>query len=725
MQITAMIALSLLLCVSCPAWARPARLSIAPDGSDSGPGTAARPFGTLQRARDEIRKLRAQNGLPDGAIVTVRAGAYYLPDPFVVGPDDSGTEAGPITYAAEEPGKVALLGSRPVTGWKPLRDGIYQADLSAMHLGPSRFWQLFYRGERQILARYPNFDPQHPRSGGFLYIKTTLQDDHRTVVPYEPWGAIPKQASRTAFGYNPERLDPTRWARPTDARVHVWPWLNWNRNMLPLKAIDLDSHALVLAQPASYALMEGNRFFVENLFEELDAPGEWYVDETARKLYFRPPDGQNPEGQVTVPVLPELIRLSGDGAAGKFVEHVHLHGFALQETHENLVVLSLAAYCKLSACTLTGCGGTALSLYDRSHHNEVLGCDIAHVGGSAIMLSEPVDWTHNLEGRLSNNLISNNHVHDVGENGNAWGAIMINPGCGGNVTHGNVISHNLVHDTPRQGITFNGFRNVVEYNHVHHTNQEQSDTGAIGMGSRDIYERGSVIRYNYIHDTGGYEMTKPGVWVYPHYCWGVYLDDYTSGVHLYGNLIVRAARAGIMVHGGQDNVIENNIIVDSLQQQVEYAPIDSLTSGRTPAHPDKSEWLMTGTKLLGNILCYSDDSALWVSGSKWSQVLAESDRNLLWHYGKPLRANLKDVPPDECWQAWLALGYDAHSAVDDPLFVDAQHDDYRLQPNSPAFKLGFKPLPLDQIGLLESPDRASWPVSDDCWREDHILRPEQ
>ena len=106
----------------------------------------------------------------------------------------------------------------------------------------------------------------------------------------------------------------------------------------------------------------------------------------------------------------------------------------------------------------------------------------------------------------------------------------------------------MVHDTPRQGISFNGFRNVVEFNHVYHTNQEQSDTGAIGMGSRDIYERGSIIRHNYVHDTGGYCMLEPGKWAYPHYCWGIYLDDYTSGVLVYGNLIVRAHRGGVNDH---------------------------------------------------------------------------------------------------------------------------------------------------------------------------------
>ena len=186
---------------------------------------------------------------------------------------------------------------------------------------------------------------------------------------------------------------------------------------------------------------------------------------------------------------------------------------------------------------------------------------------------------------------------------------------GGNVTHDNVISHNLIHDTPRQGITFNGFRNLVEYNHVHHTNQEQSDTGAVDMGSRDIYERGSVIRYNFIHDTGGYNMLRPGVWEYPHYCWGVYLDDYTSGVHVFGNIIARTYRGGVMVHGGQDNVIENNIIVDGLQQQIELMPIDHI-SGRNPACPDKSPWLMTGTRIVGDVFYYTGKTSLCLRGER-------------------------------------------------------------------------------------------------------------
>ena len=682
-------------------------LYVATDGSDGNPGTEARPFATLQRARDEVRKRKTATGLPNGATVLVRAGAHFLDKTLVLGPEDSGTAKGPITYATYPGEKVALKGSRPVTGWKRHSGKIYRASLAGVDLGAGRFWEIFCGDRRMTLARFPNVDPKHPRTGGFLYVTGVVEEGSKTLLQYDP-----------------DRLDTAKWSEPTGAQVHVWSWLNWNRNICPIKAIDREQHVLTLARPASYKLIQGNRFFVENALEELDTPGEWYYDAKTRTLYFWPPDDRSPEGRVSVPVLPALVQLHGDRAKNRFVEHVRLRGFTLAESQGSLLELNMAAHCTVSACTLTHCHGTAVGIAGRSHHNQILGCDIAHVVSAAIVLSGVRDWSHSLDNRISHNLISNNHVHHVGEGGNAWGAIVLGPGCGGNCTHDNIISHNLVHDTPRQAITFNGFRNIVEYNHVHHTNQEQSDTGAIGMGSRDVHERGSIIRCNYIHDAGGYCMLKPGVWKYPHYCWGIYLDDYTSGVHVYGNLVVRAFRAGVMVHGGQDNVIENNIIVDSCLAQVEYSPIDHHTRGRTPTHPDKREWLMTGTKLIGNIFWYSHEGAAWLRGRKWQQVVAESDRNLVWSHNKPVKITLNVQGDDDYWTAWHKLGYDANSVIADPLFVDPKRGDYRLRPDSPALKLGFKPIAIEKAGLYESPDRASWPVSDDCWREEHIEYPE-
>lgn len=686
---------------------------VAPAGNDQWSGTLAvpnrartdGPLATLQGARDAVRALQARGPLTAPVRVVVQAGTYFLAAPLTLSPEDSGTAQCPITYAAAPGATVSLRGSQPVTGWQPYRGAIFQAKLTPELLAAGPFWQLYYRGQRQTLARCPNVDPQHPRSGGFTYVP-----------------AVVEKGSKTLLAYSPDKLDPSKWSKPTEVRVHIWSWLNWNRSICTLQSVDAAKHVLTLAQPTSYMISLGNRFFVENALEELDAPGEWYCDRSAGVVYFWPPDGQSPEGQVSVPVLPTLVKL--EGTPERFVSYVSFRGFDLCETRDSLVQLTRADHCTVAASTLRHCGGTALSMQSGAHHNRVVGCDVAHVGGSAIALQDTVDWTHQRAGHLHHNVIDNNHVHDVGEGGDAWGAICLWPGCGGNASYDNVISHNLIHDTPRQGITFNGMGNVVEYNHVHHTNQEQSDTGAIGMGSRDIYERGSMIRFNYIHDTGGYNMVRPGVWEYPHYCWGVYLDDYTSGVRVYGNLIVRTYLGGVMIHGGQDNLVENNLIVDGQAYQLQYAPIDSLTSGRTPGHPDTSLWLMSGNRCLRNIFAWSAPQAKWLVGGKWEQILKESDYNLLWAGGRPITTNQAGVADGDYWAAWRKLGFDAHSVIADPRFVDPRHDDYRLQPDSPALKLGFRPLPVSRMGLYASPDRATWPVSDDQWREQHLRYPE-
>jgi hypothetical protein len=132
---------------------------------------------------------------------------------------------------------------------------------------------------------------------------------------------------------------------------------------------------------------------------------------------------------------------------------------------------------------------------------------------------------------------------------------------------------------------------------------------------------------------------------------------------------------------------------------------------------------MTGTKVIGNIFAYRDESAHWAKGRQWSQILATSDRNLIWPRGSPVTVDDTTVSDSVEWAAWQERGFDANSQIADPLFMDPGRDDYRLHENSPARELGFQPIPFEKIGLYASPDRASWPVADDCWREEHIIDP--
>ncbi|MFA6293143.1 MAG: right-handed parallel beta-helix repeat-containing protein, partial [Victivallales bacterium] len=304
---------------------------------------------------------------------------------------------------------------------------------------------------------------------------------------------------------------------------------------------------------------------------------------------------------------------------------------------------------------------------------------------------------------------------------------------------GNRASHNLIHDCPRFGIIFSGNNLLIEYNHIRHINLETADTGAVYTGGRDwISSRGSVIRYNYFHDSLGYGQDK-GRWVSPHFSWGIYLDDNTGGVDVIGNIVVRAFSGLIHLHNGRDNLIENNIFVDGAQQQVQYSGWNNTHKYWTKHLPDmikgynsvreQPAWknmrnmsmqpeqaagsdglTMSGNTFRRNIVYYADPkSALFKLGNvpfdrnQW-------DWNLYWHRGMPLGIPQKGVAKDGEWEAWKKLGQDIHSVVADPLFADPENGDYRLCKGSPALALGFQPIPVDRIGPYKSDLRASWPI---------------
>ncbi|MBT7165590.1 MAG: right-handed parallel beta-helix repeat-containing protein, partial [Victivallales bacterium] len=329
----------------------------------------------------------------------------------------------------------------------------------------------------------------------------------------------------------------------------------------------------------------------------------------------------------------------------------------------------------------------------------------------------------------SGHYADNNYLHDIG--------VLNGHGCGISLSGvGLRVSHNLIHDTTRCGIFGGGNDCVVEYNHIRHVNLETEDTAGYYVGG-NWHIRGHIIRYNYVHDVLGYGR-KGDTWTSPHYAWGIYLDDDHSGAHVYGNIVARTTLGGSHIHAGRDNLLENNIFIDHTKQQMQYSG-----HGRThwvlgrhrkafqeamakpayrKAYPQLVEadmdtiWEMTGNTFRRNIISYTSPAAvLYRCGTRDGNVFTDnaSDHNLVWHGGLPVtigQYGMKNTPGSLTWEQWQLKGFDTHSVVADPLFVDPANDDYRLKPNSPAFKLGFKPIPVEKIGPYASPLRASWPI---------------
>ncbi len=725
--------------------AAPVVLFVSPRGNDAWSGrrptptpeNADGPLATLQRARDVLRRIRREHGLPEGATVFVRGGTYFLSQPFVLGPQDSGTARGPVVYRAYKQENPILTGGRPIHGFRPYKRKIWKTDVAAQGFRGFYFRQLFYNGKRQHLARYPNFDPSAPICGGWAFIPGT---------PRPMYGPKTREtlAQRNTLHVRPADIHP--WAHPEDGEVFLFPRHNWWNHIVHIAAVD-PAKGIIRLQPdrgfdarlgdPRFGMKPGCRYYVRNLFEELDAPGEWFLDRRTWTLYFRPP-GPLAGAVITAPRTNEVVRLENGTA------YVTLRGFTITCSEHFGVFLDHARHCLIAQCTIHDVGGycrwgDAAIAVRGGHDNQVIGNDIYNVGAIGIDLRGGNRETL----APGNNLADDNYIHHTGIYWKAGSGIS----CSG---VGNRVSHNLIHDTPRQGIRWNGNDHVIEFNHLRETNTEISDTAAINACNADWTKRGTVIRFNSIHDTLGFGMDRTYHWVSPYYCWGIYLDNFTSGTRVYGNLCVRIARGGVYIHGGRDNVVENNFIIDCAEAQMQYSPWKPGSPGQARAivenlrkyaqlpayrkypglvqmlkssYPD---WVrMAGNRFVHNICSFRGRGAALYKQRGLSHSDTVSDYNLVWHHGLPLAVGLAGIPLAKQWQAWKHLGFEQHSRVQAPQFTAPNRGDYHLKPDSPAFPLGIQPLPLDKIGPYPSPLRASWPIVEAPGVREHPLHLER
>lgn len=612
-------------------------LYVAAQGSDAGDGSSAKPFATLARARDEVRKLKA--AAPGEAMtVNVGGGIYALPQGIKFDSRDSGSAAAPVTWRAQGAEKPVLIGGREIKGFTPWRGQILKADLSAQGFQGAAFHQLIFDGKRMHLARYPNFDESNPYGGGWAYA------DGKLVPMYQD---IPGEDQHTLTA---KAADLHTWAKPAELEVFVFARYNWWNNICRVKAIDPETRKVTLAQNASYAIRPGDRYYFQNALEELDTPGEWYLDRATSTLYFWPPSPL--AGRAVVAPATRTILDLGAGTS-----HVTFRGFTFECASGTAIVLTNTTECRIAGCTIRNVGdysGSGVSV-NGGVKNGIVGCDIHDIGSHGISLG----GGDRKKLIAAENYADNNYIHHFGLDYKQGVGVSLT-GCG------NRASHNLIHDGPRMGIQFAGNNLIIEYNHIRHMNLETEDTGAVYTGGRDwLGSRGTVIRYNYFHDMLGYGHDAKGAWQSPYFAWGVYLDDNTGGVDVIGNIVVRCPRAAMHLHNGRDNHVENNIFAEAGLYQMEF-------SGWTPAHRywsthlptmiqgyesvmNEPAWktmrnmdvhpkdavlpngmIMTGNEIFRNIFYYSDPKSKYVRENNFPFDHNKIDQNVVWHKGQPV-----------------------------------------------------------------------------------------
>lgn len=481
------------------------------------------------------------------------------------------------------------------------------------------------------------------------------------------------------------------WAQEPDAEVHIWPSSPHScrsfNEVVKLQRVDETAGVVVISgKEAAVDVCSGDRYFVENILEELDSPGEWYLDRARRKLYLWPKTPLTDKSQVIAPRLTRFVEFRG--TKQQSVQFLRLSGLTLEETDytpddgfvayghnlDGVITLRHTAHVTIEDCRLRNIGKAGLHS-DGDRDNRFVGNEISHGAEGGIYLFNSAAGT----------VISDNHIHHLG-----WVYKHAAGISTGQQVHGALISHNHVHDTTRWGISAghtDSTDNIVEYNHLHDLNTETYDTGGLEVTQQTRDHRsGSVFRYNLIHDTGGYSsIMGRDLWN----SWGIYLDSFAGGFTVYGNVVYGAYDGGLMVQGGKDNKIYNNVFIENGPRRQILIANFSDNSRDTEFHH--------------NIVAYAAAEAMAIyCGRQVPHSIARWDNNLYWHDGLEVKVFAPGNEPYSQWfrplTFWQGLGFDRESRVADPQFVDAKRHDYRLKPTSPAFKLGFEQIDLSSVG---------------------------
>lgn len=509
------------------------------------------------------------------------------------------------------------------------------------------------------LARWPNT--------GFAKMGKVLDRGSRPR-----WHEKPERPGK--FRYVGER--PERWLKAPEVFLDGYWCFKWYNECLKVAKIDPVEKSITFAVPHIYGVggPSGGEFFALGLLEELDSPGEYYLDRKKGLLYFWPPAELKGKA-IALSVLQKPLVTITDAS------HVTLRDLTFEVSRGAAIQISGGEENLIAGCTIRNLAMDAVRISE-GKHNGITGCEMSHLGGGGISLSGGDRATLTPCG----NFAYNNHIHHFGELYRTHHDAINLHGCGCRATH------NLIHDAPHHAMDFGGNDHLVEFNEVYRVCMETDDAGAIYTG-RNWAVQGTVIRYNFWHDIGG----GPAVGNQ-----AIYLDDCAAGTTCFGNVICRVGRA-FLLGGGRDNIIKNNVIVDC------RVPIHIDNRGIGIAKRKDENW---GTLT-------HEFKTLPVTGALWARRYPHLPTYLTDQPGYPKYNEVENNLIVRCGNMHLAKEARELSVIrnnlktdDDPGFVNAAAFDFTLKPGAMVFKKlpGFQPIPFAEIGPKLDEYRKTMPL---------------
>jgi len=533
-------------------------LYVSPKGKADADGTEKNPYATIENARDAIRGIDKSD--INGIDVIITSGTYNISETIVFTAEDSGTKTCPIRYIGEEgtllSGGIAFdhtefekaSGDTLLLFPEEVRDKLYMYDMGKLGYTPDdiakmlqvgRYYNqigvIYVDGKQMDLARYPN------KEDGWIEIEGGyFLDKNGNYTENDGNNGGEDSAVQTIIEYGEEYMERVlSWKNREDLFVYGRYRFVWCHDETEVTTLYEDRDEMLLPFSGGYFPVPGGLLYFYNIPEELDVPGEYFVDDNAI-LYYYPEDGFE-SAKFTYPTLNEdFIHING-------ADWLTLEGITLESTKQSGIIAK-ADNLTIKNCRVINtfnmgidCEGVGITVED---------CEIAYIGEDALSVRGG-----NIETLTkSGNLICNNYVHDWSTRDVMCEGVL-SEGCG------STVCHNDVGDSNDLGMSVRGPCHTVEYNYIYNTNRFFTDSGALGTLGRGY---GTVLRYNVIIGTG-YETDLDIVGVA-----GI-ISDGTSGNEIYGNIVYNTTGDSLLAAGlDRDTSFHHNLCIKPGREGLEF-----------------------------------------------------------------------------------------------------------------------------------------------------------
>lgn len=637
---------------------------ISPKGNDKNPGSISQPVKTLAAG---IAKAMAHKNKK--VIIELDGGTYPVDKTIEITSEKFQLQA--LTIKAKANQKVIISGSQQVKlSWKPYKNHILSAKIKLAQ-APD---QLFMNGKKLSMARYPDFDA--------------------TARVFNGTAADATSAERTK-----------KWLDPTGGYIHTLHQGEWG-----------DFHYLITGKDATGKLLyeggwQNNRpakmhpkyRYVENIFEELDHPGEWFYNQKEEMLYLIPPMGSNLQtADFAFTMVSDILHIKG--ALANPIKNITITGIDFTQTARSFmqvkepllrsdwaiyrgaaILLEGTEYCAIKNCNFYDLGGSAVFLSNYNKEDRISNNHIYNIGANGIAFVGNPDAVRSPAFRYENfvpypemdmqrgpksadypqhSQAINNLIHHTGliEKQSAGVEISMSADI--------LVSHNTIYHVPRAGInvsegTWGG--HLIEFNDVFDTVLETGDHGAFNSWGRDRYWRPERSLIDSI------VAVKPGIELLDvitpivlrnnrfqcDHGWDIDLDDGSTNYQIFNNICLSG---GLKLREGYHRTVYNNIIINNT------------------FHPHV--WLKNSGDVFKNNIVTAG----------YAPIQMDS-------WGKEINHNF--FLSKDALSKTQKLNVDATSITGDVGFIDENTGNYHLKKTSAALKTGFKDFDMN-FGVTDS-----------------------